>query len=367
MRRVLVILEAGDVFPSGTIRALVYREFLTADGYEVRYVSRLQPGLRRFIQSPDPWASPVVRVFGGLLHRLERAVARVRELGILAIARRYDTIFMSKVASHSLITGLRRRGQARLVLDFGDALWLSSRRNDRFVDTLRTVDAVTTDNEHTAAYVRTVQPRCTVIPDCPQVERFDERRKTHPGRPTDTIVIGWVGTPSTTHNLFVVWEALERLFASHSGLQLRLLGADPKLLPPFERIRWSTRIRYSQAEMVDEVLGMHIGLFPLQDVQAARVRGVLKACVYMAGEVAVVASPVGQSAEFIRPGVNGLLAASTDAWCEALERLIADPALRGCLVANGLAQVRQEFSVRDSYALLRPILDPAPPRVLESR
>jgi hypothetical protein len=91
---------------------------------------------------------------------------------------------------------------------------------------------------------------------------------------------------------------------------VRLVGTgdDPALRPPFERVRYSAVPYYDQSTMIDEVLGMDIGLFPLQDVERSRVRGVLKAAIYMCGEAAVVASPVGQTPEVISNGVNGVLA-----------------------------------------------------------
>src|SRR5207247_5432401 len=122
--------------------------------------------------------------------------------------------------------GLRQSTRARLVLDFGDALWLPRYRTDGFDQMLGLVQAVTTDNERTAEYVRQFNPNCTVIPDCPQVEWFDRARgAVSRGDGRESLVLGWVGTRSTAYNLFVVWEALERLFERHPHLRLPLVGA----------------------------------------------------------------------------------------------------------------------------------------------
>ena len=101
--------------------------------------------------------------------------------------------------------------------------------------------------------------------------------------------------------------------------------------------------------MVREVLGMDIGLFPLFDIEDSRVRGILKATVYMSGEAAVVATPVGQNATLINPRENGLLATSSDEWIASLSALIADPQLRRQLAANGLQTVRGAFTGRDCF------------------
>jgi glycosyltransferase involved in cell wall biosynthesis len=243
------------------------------------------------------------------------------------------------------------------VLDFGDAVWLPGRAGENFNEVLRNVHAVTTDNELTADYVKRINPNCTVIPDSPQVERFDQIRSGKEKKDS-TITLGWVGSPLTAYNLFVIWEALERLFAKYPNLHLRLLGVGKNggLLPPFERISYSGRATYSQAEMIDEVLQMDIGLFPLQDVESSRVRGVLKATVYMAGQAVAVCSPVGQCVDLIKDGVNGMLAATPEEWEQKIEQLILDPGLRQKIAAEGLATVRKEFTVAAAFAKLQNIL-----------
>jgi glycosyltransferase involved in cell wall biosynthesis len=352
--RILAVLEAGDVFPSGFIRSLIYRDHFARHGYDVEYRSRLYPPLRRFIEAPPGSFAPAV----GPLLQLERPIAACREWSITRVARDYDVVYMSKIASRGFVRALRHRTKARLVLDFGDALWLPNRGIPGFNEILQTVDAVTSDNELTAAYVRKHRADCTVIPDCPQVESFDLKRSQYRKEPGDSITIGWVGTPGTTYNLFAVWEALERLFGRHGNLHLRLLGANRRALPPFERVKWSLKPRYTQAEMIEEVLKMDIGIFPLQDVQASHVRGVLKASVYMAGGAAVVASPVGLTPALVKQDETGLLAATTGEWEEALDRLVREPETRRRLADTGLGVVRAELTVDRAFQKLIRVLDP---------
>jgi len=129
-------------------------------------------------------------------------------------------------------------------------------------------------------------------------------------------------------------------------------------LPRFERVRFSYCESYDQARMIEEVLGMHIGLFPLQNVERSRVRGVLKATVYMSGGAAVVSSPVGQSVDVIRDGHNGLIAGTTEEWVEKLDMLIRNQELRQRLTQNGLETVRSHFRVDQSFAKLKQVLQP---------
>ena len=357
------MLEAGDVYPSGVIRGLIYRDYFARDGDVVRFVSRLNVRFLRLMNARPRWLAFLLRfgLFVRLADRLGRALCERNEKAALALAKGFDVVYLSKVTSAEFVAALRRATTARIVLDFGDAIWLPRYRLANFDRLMNAVDMVTTDNEVTAQYVRRFKDNCIVIPDCPQVEAFDRVRQHYRKRQNSRqVTIGWVGTRSTAYNLYVAWEALERLFAKHADLQLRLIGAAPEDLPPFERIRYTSTPVYDQAQMIEEVLRMDIGIFPLQDVEACRVRGVLKATVYMSGEAVAVCSPVGQCRDLIKDGVNGMLAATADEWEAKLERLIADPELRRRLAAEGLKTVRSQFSIENSYQRLRAALEPEP-------
>ena len=358
--RLLVIMEMGLKYPSGFLRAWAYRKHFEKAGWTAKFVSHHFTG-------PLLWhIKPLYRLYTYL-----------NELRLVRLAASCDAVYMCKVQSPRLIGLLRRRTKARLVLDFGDAVWmprygsrssgqyssssapLSGDENPEFSALLPMLDAVTTDNELTAAYVRRFNPNCTVVPDSPQIEKFDEARGKALKNTDGTVTLGWIGSQSTAYNLFLIWEALERLSAKHPDLNLRLVvtGNDMRLIPPFEKVRYSCVEKYTQEEMIREVLKMDIGLFPLQDVEASRVRGVLKASVYMSGEAAVISSPVGQCADFIKDGVNGLLAADDGEWERKLDLLIRDKQLRQKLVKGGLETVRGKLTLDRAFETLRPVIE----------
>ena len=345
MTRLLAVLGQGDRLPSGHIRGLIYREQLAASGIAAQFVFHL--------------ARPILPKLPWLGHRLRGLLTRINERRILRLARGADVIYLQKVIALHLLRALRRETRARIVLDVCDALWLMEDVDAAELDeVLRGVDAVTTDNEVTAAYVRRFNAQCTVVPDPSQVEAFDRRRVELARKPADRIVLGWLGSPYTVFNLFEIREALEELFRRHAHLHLRLVGTggDARLIPPFRGVRYSCVPSYDRERMIEEVFGMHVGLYPLQDEERCRARGIGKAEIYMSGEAVVVASPVGQIREFIRDGVNGMLAGSTAQWVEQLDRLVRDADLRRGLAAAGLATVRAAYRVEHSFARLEVVL-----------
>jgi glycosyltransferase involved in cell wall biosynthesis len=356
VKRILLVLESGSRSPSGIVRALVYRDLFAEHGLSAEFLVRRPIRLTDWMNNLPSVLRVVVRR-PWLKSRLLQWATTANERRILKRAGEVDVVYLAKVLSYPLVRQVCSKTNARVVYDFGDAVWLDENPAE-FNELLENVDAVTTDNDLTADYVRRFNPNCTVIPDAPLLEAFDRRRAELRNKRSDRITLGWIGSPGTVYNLHLIWDALEKLFARHSELHLRLVGTgdNSQLLPPFERVRFSYRPFYNQEQMVEEIFGMHIGLFPLQNVERCRARGVFKATNYMSGEAAVVASPVGQCADFIEDGVNGMLAGSTQEWVDKIEMLINDAALRERLTRKGLETVRANFRLDQSFAKLKEVL-----------
>lgn len=348
--------EAGDGWPSGVVRALIYRDELARQGIDARFVTRRVPLLEKALAGRTLVSRLGVRIFGRWLpSKINAAIGRLHEPAIVAMARNYDIVYLVKVNSLRLVDRLKRETRARIVFDLNDSLWLPGWTwfaEGRISELLGKVDGVLCDNAHGVAYARRFNRDVHLVPDCPQLELFDGRRpERDPAR--SPVVLGWIGSPSTVFNLFAIWEPLERLFAKHSNITLRLVGVgDGKTLPPFEQIRFTARASYNQDQMIEEVGAFDIGLFPLFDVEDSRARGVLKAMIYQAGGAAAVCSRIGSVPDLITDGDNGLLATSAADWLAQLERLIADAALRRSIAARGLETLRSRYSVERCCKLM---------------
>jgi glycosyltransferase involved in cell wall biosynthesis len=355
MRKILILTEAGDAYPSGKVRAFIYKDLFASRGYQVRYKSCMFPFIFSMYNSNDRFFS--LFRWTGIIHLtyyLNLKIIKPINIFIIPfIAQRYDVIYLQKILSWKLVEKISRTSKARLVYDVNDGLWLpiwERSTGGKINSILQLAHAVTCDNPFGLSYSKKLNDNCFLVPDSPLVELFDLHRKRSFKGDT-TLTIGWVGSPSTLFNLFLIWEPLETLFSRHKNIHLRIIGGgtNPALLPCFENVRYSVKPYYSQEDLVEEVLKMDIGLFPLFDVDNSRARGILKATVYMSGEVAVVSSPVGQSAELIQDGVNGMLASTNKEWEEKLELLLSDVLLRKKIGAQGLATVRAGFTVEKNF------------------
>ena len=361
-KRLLIVTEAGDVYPSGKIRAYIYKELLLNSGYSVTFKSCLVPFIARLYYTNNLFVS-TLRLIGIIpfLNLLNSKIFREINLWLIPkLARNYDVIYLQKVLSWSLIENLLKKKKARLVYDLNDGLWLplwNKQTGGKVESILRSVDAITCDNPFGLAFAKNLNRNSYLVPDSPQVELFDKYRG-QVEKDGKEIIIGWIGTPGSLFNMYAIFEVLESIFARHKNIRLRILGGgtNSELWPPFENVKYSIVPSYSQIELVEEVLKMDIGLFPLFNIENSNARGILKAAIYMSGEAVVIGSAVGQSIDLIQDGINGMLASDAKSWEEKLEVLITDAGLRKKIARNGLETVRTNFAIRQNYEKLLQVL-----------
>ncbi len=116
------------------------------------------------------------------------------------------------------------------------------------------------------------------------------------------------------------------------------------------------RLRNIQLEIIDWVSsvdpfavpslisGFDIGLYPLINNEYNLYKCSLKALEYMAMEVPVIASPVGENKIVINAGKDGFLASNTKEWEENISYLIENEAVRKRMAKLGRKKVEENYS-----------------------
>ncbi|HHX43561.1 MAG TPA: glycosyltransferase family 4 protein [Chloroflexi bacterium] len=205
---------------------------------------------------------------------------------------------------------------------------------------LRAADGVLVTTEALRQRFAPLNPRIVVVPNA-----LDERLLPGAVRPTsadDRVVIGYMGTLTHDEDLRMIAPALRTVCARHPGeVELQVVGVVERretlnaldglplrMVSPFPEegeyplfIVWLThRLRWD------------IALAPLVDTPFNACKSDLKHLDYAAMGAAGVYSRVPSYAGTVRHGETGWLAANdTASWVEALETLIARPALRHAL------------------------------------
>jgi glycosyltransferase involved in cell wall biosynthesis len=294
-----------------------------------------------------------------VLQAIEGYWTRQNEDQIVRRAASFDLVCIVKSPGLRLCRRLCQLGRPRVLLDINDAVWSPIWRQGDWRDLdaiLAQVDGVICENECIVAYAQQHNRRVFLVPDAPQLEVFDRYREQI-NRDPKQVVIGWIGASAAIGPLYKVLEPLEALFIRYSHLHLRLVGANPSRLPPFEYVRSSCLQNYDQGQMVRELLRTDIGLFPLFHNEDGRGRGTLKAKVYMSARAVAVCEDFGENPKLIQDGVNGVLASTPREWYEKLENLILNAAERSSIAQRGLQTIREQFTARHVFEKMLAVYD----------
>ena len=359
MRRLVVLLEAGDAYPSGKVRAMQYDENFRDAGYSPIYLNRLTPWLVRLDESPSLILKLFRKLGGKYFFRVMRRITTaINARRIIKNVKDADLIFASKISDYDLIKKIKKRSSCPLVMDIVDPLWLDEYLVPNFDKIIKIADCITTDNDWSAEKIRAITQNVFVIPETPNLDIFDKERIIK--NESKIVTIGWVGSPGTFKYLSSISESLLRVIRKNDDVRLLILGSgfENKLFDEnFEKVEYLPF--YSELEMVRAILKMDIGLYPLMRIEGAEHRGILKALNYMAGSAAVVASPIGESYTAIRDGENGFLADSNKDWEERLQLLIDDSELRKKIAAVALLEVRKKHSRNLCFKKLNSVFEKA--------
>lgn len=162
-----------------------------------------------------------------------------------------------------------------------------------------------------------------------------------------TIVIGWIGTPST----FKYIKKFEPIFLKLKKIydvELHIVGAkeDSQCNKEIKFIEWS------EANEVDLITKFDIGVMPLENTLWERGKCSYKLIQYMGCGIPVVASAVGMNNEVVQNGKNGFLVNDENEWIQRLCDLIIDKEMRISQGAVGRSMVIEKFNLEKSSAIL---------------
>jgi glycosyltransferase involved in cell wall biosynthesis len=276
--------------------------------------------------------------------------AYAKRLAILLSAHKFDVLWIEKELFPNLPAFfeclLARLGIAYMV-DYDDAIFHTYDKShnpvkrllrNKIAAVMRHATLVVPGNLYLASYARQAGARWVEI--MPTVVDASRYAPVH-GNDGSRIVIGWIGTPTTAKFLEPILPVLVRL-AAQFPIELAVIGATlDSARYPFVQCR-----AWSEAAEAAEIGRFDIGIMPLLDDHWERGKCGYKLIQYMACGKAVIASPVGMNTEIVNEGVNGLLAATDDAWFSALSLLAGNRQMRQAMGERGRAIVEQKYCLQ---------------------
>ncbi len=234
-----------------------------------------------------------------------------------------------------------------LVFDFDDATWVQNPIAPRVLAFFS--DKYIVASHYLSKWEPLQGKPILVMPnlvDYTLAERYKEPKSD------GKVVLGWIGgAPLSLHNLKILIPVFEILIKKKSPFKFLLVGTlgskevvntftMPGLDVEFmDKLNWG-----KEGEIQKANSRFDIGLCPLIDNESNRGRCSLKVLDYMASEIPVVASPVGENIYFIDGGKTGYLPTTDDEWVSCLTVLILNKEKREEMGKASLAKLKEEYS-----------------------
>ncbi len=201
--------------------------------------------------------------------------------------------------------------------------------------------------------------RVAVVPNGVDSDEFSPQGEVYRDGLEEKLVVGFVGSLKPWHGLGTLADAFRRL-ADDSKLHLLVVGDGPEA-PVIETLAADLPGRVTRvgsvphAEVPGYVRAMDVAVAPYPPLERFYFSP-LKVLEYMAAGRAVVATRIGQLAELIRTGVNGVLVKSgrSEPLAEAVASLAADAARRrelGVVAAAAEIRERHQWTHRAAHIL----------------
>jgi glycosyltransferase involved in cell wall biosynthesis len=343
MQKILFFTKYTRRGPSSRYRTLQYLPFLNAHGVVCRIQTLLSDHYLEGRFSGRGWSVSAV------------LMAYWQRLKTLVHSHRNELIWIEYELFPYLPAWVERLlvlSGRRYVVDFDDALFHQyDQHSSRIVrlllgrkiaEVMRLAEAVIVGNEYLADYARRAGARrIEIIPTVIDLSRYPSPVPPDQTGKTESLIIGWIGSPSTARYLAAIEAPLTEVCHS-TGAQVYLIGAGNIEFTdlPAQLVDWD------ESTEISELQRLTVGIMPLPDSPWARGKCGLKLLQYMACGLPVVASPVGVNTALVEHGVNGFLASTPDEWRAALHRLLTDADLRRRMGATGRARVEREYSLQ---------------------
>ncbi|WP_447802211.1 glycosyltransferase family 4 protein [Pseudomonas serbica] len=349
--KILFLSKYSRLGASSRLRFIQYIPYLEKCGVEVVVKSLFDDDYLKHLYSTG--RRPVLRSLYCYLKRFF-TIFTVRQYDVIWIEKELFPFFPATVER------LLKIFAPPYVVDYDDAIFhnydLSShslirKTLGKKIDVvMRNAQSVTAGNDYLASRAKAAGAKdVVVVPTVVDKDRYLAKRESA----FQSLVIGWIGSPSTQKYVVDIRQALLGV-CEEFGARVMLMGATPQIveeLPelPIEVLPWS------EDGEVDFIRQLDIGIMPLVDGPWEKGKCGYKLVQYMASGVPVVASPVGVNVEIVDGNRCGILADSLEEWEFALCKLLSNADQRLDYGRAGRAAVENKYTVHVQVIALNKI------------
>lgn len=237
-----------------------------------------------------------------------------------------------------------------VIFDYDDALFeTKSMAYTHLNKIIKESDVVTAGSHYLLEYSKNINKNSFLLPTPVDTELFHPKKREH--KENDYIIIGWLGAGTELQLPYLrILKRPLKILSQKYDVKFKIVSAlSEKVRNEFKNLGFEVDFGLDHwvpiEKIPDLISDFDIGVMPLTDNPFSRGKCAMKALEYMAMEIPVVASAVGENKYVIKEGYNGFLASNEEEWIKSLETLILDERLREEMGKNGRKTVEEKYSL----------------------
>lgn len=279
--------------------------------------------------------------------------AFIKRIGVLLKVKQYDLLLIEYELFPyfpSLFEFFLKIFNKKYIVDYDDAIFhnydlnsnklIRSLLKNKIGRVMKYSSAVIVGSHYLYDYSKRWNSNVYLLPTVVNLELYTN---TVPVKNEKDFIIGWIGSPSTSKYMIPLIDVFRKL--STTGVKFSFIGFDKSLREKFEglKVNW---IDWSDETEIQSIKSFSIGIMPLDDNPWTRGKCGFKLIQYMASEIPVLASSVGENKYIVNHGKNGYLIESLESWYEQIHMLSRENGLLKELGKNGLSLVKEKYSLK---------------------
>lgn len=237
----------------------------------------------------------------------------------------------------------------RVIFDFDDAIW---RRNPIATRALAHIsDEFIVATHYLAKWPPLKGKPITIISNLVDWDLF-AKYQTSKGK-CDKVVLGWIGgAHHSLPNLRILIPVFEALIKNRVSFKFKVVGVlgSQAVRDTFQKVdgldvEFVDSLDWAkEGEIQKANHSFDVGLCPLLVNEDNEARCSLKVLDYMAAELPVVISNVGEHKYFVDHGINGFLVSTNEEWIKYLTLLIKDEELRKKIGQAAGEKIKKQYT-----------------------
>ena len=164
----------------------------------------------------------------------------------------------------------------------------------------------------------------------------------------DKIVIGWIGSKTTSKNLLELIPTFNKLQEEGVNFELRFIGFNTALVKEFDKLPL-TIVNWTNDTEVEEIQKFTVGIMPLEENPFNKGKCAFKLIQYMACAIPTISTPFESNIKVDR-GNGNLFAANNDEWFLAIKKIKANAEVFRGIGLNNRNVIEKHYSIQANYS-----------------